>query len=155
MTPQLNHLIVWSRDRHAAAGTFADVMGMEPPTELGHFTQVEAGNGVLLDFADTNAEPGGMHLAFLVTERQFDEIFDRITERAIPVLGRPSPEGTGTDQPSGWRARRLLRRCVHQRRVGDHHPALRLRSEKPVKRHESGCPSPARSSDIQTVLSDR
>lgn len=89
MTPQLNHLIVWSRDRRAAAGAFADVMGMDPPTELGHFTQVEAGNGVLLDFADTDAEPGGMHLAFLVTERQFDEIFDRITDRAIRYWADP------------------------------------------------------------------
>ena len=76
MEPQLNHLIVWSTDRRAAAETFADVMGMGPPSGYGHFTQVEVGNGVMLDFADTNADPNGMHLAFLVTERQFDEIFD-------------------------------------------------------------------------------
>ena len=89
VTPQLNHLIVWSTDRRAAATTFADVMGMEPPTDLGHFAQVEAGNGVLLDFADTRGEPSGMHLAFLVTEREFDEIFDRITERAMPHWADP------------------------------------------------------------------
>lgn len=89
MTPQLNHLIVWSTDRHEAAETFADVMGRGPPADYGPFTQVEAGNGGMLDFADTNAEPGGLHLAFLVTEREFDEIFDRITERAIPYWADP------------------------------------------------------------------
>ena len=89
MKPQLNHLIVWATDRRAAAQTFADVMGMGPPTDYGHFTQVEAGNGVMLDFADTDADPSGMHLAFLVTERQFDEIFDRITERAMPYWADP------------------------------------------------------------------
>ena len=89
MTPQLNHLIVWSTDRRAAAGTFAEIMGMGQPTEFGHFTQVESGNGVLLDFADTSAEPSGMHLAFLVTEREFDEIFDRINERGVPYWADP------------------------------------------------------------------
>lgn len=43
----------------------------------------------MLDFADTNADPSGMHLAFLVTERQFDEISDRITERAMPYWADP------------------------------------------------------------------
>lgn len=95
MTPQLNHLIVWSTDRRAAAATFADVMGMGSPVDVGHFTQVEAGNGVLLDFADTNGEPTGMHLAFLVTEAQFDEIFDRITERALPYWADPRQHEPG------------------------------------------------------------
>lgn len=51
MKPQLNHLIVWSRDRTAAAQFFADIVGIGKPTEYGHFTQVEAGNGVTIDFA--------------------------------------------------------------------------------------------------------
>ncbi|MDH3307021.1 MAG: VOC family protein [Acidimicrobiia bacterium] len=89
MKPQLNHLIVWATDRRAAAEFFADVAGMGTPTEYGHFTLVETGNGVTLDFADTNGEPGGMHLAFLVTERQFDEIFDRIVDREIPYWADP------------------------------------------------------------------
>ncbi len=89
MKPQLNHLIVWSRDRRAAAEFFADLTGMGPPSEYGHFTQVETGNGVALDFADTNGEPAGLHLAFLVTERQFDEIFARIVDREIPYWADP------------------------------------------------------------------
>jgi len=89
MHPQLNHLIVWSRDRRAAAEFFAEVMGMGTPTEYGHFALVEAGNGVTIDFADTDGDPSGMHLAFLVTERQFDEIFGRIVDGEIPYWADP------------------------------------------------------------------
>ena len=89
MQPQLNHLIVWSRDRHEAAAFFAEVLGMGAPTEFGHFTQVETGNGVTIDFADSDSEPGGMHLAFLVTEREFDEIFGRIVQRGVPHWADP------------------------------------------------------------------
>jgi catechol 2,3-dioxygenase-like lactoylglutathione lyase family enzyme len=95
MKPQLNHLIVWSRDRTAAASFFTEVFGMDSPTEFGHFSQVETGNGVTVDFADTASEPGGMHLAFEVTERQFDEIFGRIIEREIPHWADP-----GRSQPN-------------------------------------------------------
>ena len=67
MTPQLNHLIVWSTDRRAAAQTFADVMGMGPPTDYGHFTQVEAGNGVMLD--PILRDPGGLHIYLSIVAR--------------------------------------------------------------------------------------
>lgn len=73
----------------SAAEFFADVAGMGTPTEYGHFTQVETGNGVTLDFADTDGEPGGIHLAFLVTERHFDEIFKRIVDRKISYWADP------------------------------------------------------------------
>ena len=89
MKPQLNHLIVWATDRRAAADFFADVAGMGTPTEYGHFMLVETGNGVTLDFADATGDPSGGHLAFLVTERQFDEIFDRIVEMEIPYWADP------------------------------------------------------------------
>ena len=89
MKPQLNHLIVWATDRRAAAEFFADVGDMGTPTEYGQFTQVETGNGVTLDFADATGDPSGGHLAFLVTERQFDEIFDRIVDKEIPHWADP------------------------------------------------------------------
>ncbi|MEL7207244.1 MAG: VOC family protein [Actinomycetota bacterium] len=89
MKPQLNHLIVWTKDRHAAAELMADVLGAGPTTEWGHFTQIETGNGVALDFADTDEDPSGSHLAFLVTERQFDEIFARIQDLDLPYWADP------------------------------------------------------------------
>ena len=94
MKPQLNHLIVWARDRHESAAFLADILGLGPPTEYGHFAQVETGNGVTIDFADTDDEPPGMHLAFLVTEREFDEAFARILEHGGPYWADP-----GRSQP--------------------------------------------------------
>lgn len=85
--PQLNHLIVWSRDRRAAAAFFAEVLGLGAPTEFGHFTVVETGNGVSIDFGD--GEPNRMHLALLVTEREFDEIFQRIRSGKISFWADP------------------------------------------------------------------
>ena len=38
---------------------------------------MESGNGVTLDFATAHGDTPGLHLAFLVTERQFAEIFGR------------------------------------------------------------------------------
>ena len=87
MKPQLNHLIVWSEDRHAAAAFLAEVVGLGSPSEFGHFTAVETGNGVSIDFGD--GEPNRMHLALLVTEREFDEIFARIRGKATPFWADP------------------------------------------------------------------
>ena len=85
----MNHLIVWAEDRRAAAAFFSEIAGMGPPTEFGHFTQVESGNGVTLDFATAHGDTPGLHLAFLVTERQFDEIFGRIVDKGLPYWADP------------------------------------------------------------------
>ena len=87
MKPQLNHLIVWSSDRHAAAKFFTDIFGLGAPTEFGPFTVVETGNGVSIDFA--NGEPNRMHLALLVTEREFDQILGRIQEQGVSYWADP------------------------------------------------------------------
>ena len=88
MKPQLNRMIVWDEDRRAAE-FFSEITGMGLPTEFGHFTQVESGNGVTLDLADTNGDQRGLHLAFLVTQRQYDEIFGRIMDKELPHWADP------------------------------------------------------------------
>lgn len=96
MKPQLNHLIVSTRNRHESAAFLAGMLGLGPPTELfGHFAQVETGNGVAIDFADTDEEPSGMHLAFLVTEREFDHAFARILEQGVPHWADPGRSESG------------------------------------------------------------
>ncbi len=87
MKPRLDHLIVWSSDPRAAATFLADLLGLDPPTTFAHFTVVEAGNGTSIDFA--RGEPNRLHLAFLVTEREFDEIYGRIRERDIAYWADP------------------------------------------------------------------
>lgn len=89
MTIELNHTIVVSRDQHAAARDLAELLGLEAST-LGHFDVVQLTNGVSLDFMDVDELPAQpMHLAFLVPEDTFDEVFARVHERALPYWADP------------------------------------------------------------------
>lgn len=94
MKPQLNHTIVAAHDKHTSAAFLSEILGLDPPVALGHFVQVETGNGVGIDFADAD-EVQPMHLAFLVTEAEFDEIFGRIEERGIEYWADPMQSHPG------------------------------------------------------------
>ena len=84
MTARLNHTIVYARDKRASAAFLAEVLGLPAPVPFGPFLGVQAGNEVTLDFMDTDDEIVPQHYAFLISEREFDEIFARIRERKIP-----------------------------------------------------------------------
>lgn len=88
MTVELNHTIVPSRDQRAAAKDLADLLGLEV-TKAGHFDAVHLGNGVSLDFMNVDEVRGSMHLAFLVSEATFDEVFGRLQERGLPYWADP------------------------------------------------------------------
>ena len=96
MSVELNHHIVHVRDRRAAAASVAEILGLDPPTDWGPFTQVRLANNVELDFADDHRdeEIQATHYAFLVSEAEFDEIYRRIVDRGIdhwadPMASRP------------------------------------------------------------------
>jgi catechol 2,3-dioxygenase-like lactoylglutathione lyase family enzyme len=94
MSVQLNHTIVWCRDKERSATFLAEILGLEKPTRFGPFQVVEAGNGVSLDYHDVDGTIASQHYAFLISEGEFDEIFGRITERGLehwadPALSRP------------------------------------------------------------------
>jgi len=89
MTVQLNHTIVFAHDKSASATFLADILGLEPPSRYGPFMVVEVGNGTSLDYMDTSGEIPWQHYAFLVGEDEFDEIFGRIRERALPYWADP------------------------------------------------------------------
>lgn len=89
MTVELNHTIVPSRDQRAAAEDLAALLGLEV-TKAGHFDAVHVGNGVSLDFMDVDEVPRQpMHLAFLVSDETFDEVFGRLQERGQAYWGDP------------------------------------------------------------------
>lgn len=101
MQPQLNHMIIPARDRLESARFLSEILGLAEPVTVGPFEQVTTGNGVSLDFADVSGfdvglkyadTPGHvqrMHLAFEVSEREFDEVFARIRERNISYWADP------------------------------------------------------------------
>src|SRR5262245_9914577 len=69
---ELNHTIVHSRDRRASAAFLARVLGVEVAPEAGPFTPVHLGNGVALDYMQTDRAIAPQHYAFLVSDEEFD-----------------------------------------------------------------------------------
>jgi catechol 2,3-dioxygenase-like lactoylglutathione lyase family enzyme len=88
MAVQLNHTIVPVQDKEASAVFLAEILGLDPPQPFGPFMCLETANGVSLDYDDRGA-PEHHHYAFLVTEEEFDAIFDRVTERGLTYWADP------------------------------------------------------------------
>ncbi len=85
MPVEFNHTIVWSKDSRASAAFLAGILGLPPPRKWGPFQVVATSNGVSLDFMDRQGEVLSRHFAFLVSETEFDEIFERIRGRVSPT----------------------------------------------------------------------
>ena len=96
MTIKLNHTIVHSKDPRAAASFFAEIFGLEKPRPFGPFLDVEVQNEVTLAFLDAeDMEVQAQHYAFLVSEREFDQIFGRIQARGIDYWADPGKREKG------------------------------------------------------------
>jgi catechol 2,3-dioxygenase-like lactoylglutathione lyase family enzyme len=95
MAIDLNHTIVHARDPQASAAFLAEILGRPAPVRFGPFHGVELDNGVTLDFIRTDPVVLVEHYAFLVSEREFDEIFGRImSEREFDeIFGRITARG--------------------------------------------------------------
>lgn len=95
MPIQLNHTIVAARDSRASATFLADMLGLPAPTRFGPFLMVVTDNDVTLDFMDVSDEITSQHYAFLISEREFDEIFGRIKDRGLPHWADPGQTKPG------------------------------------------------------------
>ena len=96
MAIELNHTIVASRDRRAAAQFVADVLGRPAPVPFGPFAVVELDNGVSLDFADFMDGVVEQHYAFLITEDEFDAVAARLRERGVDTYAIPGTRRRAT-----------------------------------------------------------
>jgi catechol 2,3-dioxygenase-like lactoylglutathione lyase family enzyme len=89
--PVLNHHIVSARNKEATASYFAELLGFDEPVRLGEFAVLRVSDDTTLDFVDV--DPGAdipqLHYAFLVTEREFDEILGRIERRSLSYWSDP------------------------------------------------------------------
>jgi len=96
MTIKLNHTIVHSRDKRAAADFFAGVFGLPAPVPFGPFLDVQVGNEVTLAFLDADdMEVQMQHYAFLVSEAEFDQIFGRIQAQGLAYWADPGRSQKG------------------------------------------------------------
>ena len=85
MKVELDHTIVPSRDKVAAARLLGELLGVPwAPSGIGPFAPVYVNDGLTLDFIDS-AEPFPVyHFCFRVKQEDFDAILGRIKEKGIP-----------------------------------------------------------------------
>jgi catechol 2,3-dioxygenase-like lactoylglutathione lyase family enzyme len=96
MAIKLNHTIVHSTDKRAAAEFFAALFGLPAPKPFGPFLDVEVANDVTLAFLDADGmEIQMQHYAFLVSDAEFDQIFARIRERKLKYWADPGQKQAG------------------------------------------------------------
>jgi catechol 2,3-dioxygenase-like lactoylglutathione lyase family enzyme len=90
MAVELNHTIVRAHDKKASAEFLAAILGLDVGAPMGPFIPVAASNGVTLDFADSNEPFAPEHYAFLVSDAEFDAIFERIQRDGITYYADPA-----------------------------------------------------------------
>lgn len=95
MTVELNHTVVAARDKVASARFLTDLLGLPAPTTFARFLVVILDNGVSLDFADTSEDIAPQHYAFLVSETEFDAIFDRVRALGLQYWADPFHQEPG------------------------------------------------------------
>lgn len=94
MTIELNHTIVYSRDKRVSSDFLASLFGLPSPVAWGPFLAIGVANQVTLDFLDADGEIATQHYCFLVGEDEFDEIFGRIQAQGLQYWADP-----GHDEP--------------------------------------------------------
>lgn len=90
MSVELNHTIVWCRDKHRSSAFLAEMLGRPEPRSFFHFMVVDLDNQVSLDFYQKEGEVALQHYAFLVGEPEFDAILARIRERGLDHWADPA-----------------------------------------------------------------
>jgi catechol 2,3-dioxygenase-like lactoylglutathione lyase family enzyme len=121
MTIELNHTIVYSRDKRESSDFLAGLFGLPSPVAWGPFLAIGVANQVTLDFLDADGEIAAQHYCFLVGEDEFGEIFGRIQAHGLPYWADPGKDKPGEinthdggrgvyfDDPSGHRLEIITR----------------------------------------------
>ena len=92
MAIAVDHLIVPSRNRVAAAKTLAHLLGVPwAESGVGPFSPVYVSDALTLDFDETTEPFPTLHYAFRVSQAEFDAILGRIQAAGLPY--RNSPHG--------------------------------------------------------------
>lgn len=90
MAVQLNHTIVWCRDKRRSSAFLTRILGCSPAIPFYHFMVVQLANNVSLDFMETTGPIAVQHYAFLIDESEFDAIFSRIRNEGLSYWADPS-----------------------------------------------------------------
>lgn len=90
MSIQLDHLLVPSHDRFAAAKQLGGLLGVPwSETGIGPFCPVYVNDGLTLDFDQAEGPFPVQHYCFRVTQEEFDAILGRIRDAGIAYRSTP------------------------------------------------------------------
>lgn len=94
---KLNHTIVWCQDQEKSAKFLSEILGLPPPRRFLGFLVVDLANEVSVDYLPAEAgEPIALqHLAFLVSEEEFDGALERVRERTTEIWADPAKRQPG------------------------------------------------------------
>jgi len=98
MTASLNHTIVLCRDKRASAHYLTQILGLDEAKPFGPFMVVEMDNQVSMDYHEyylPEQEIPSQHYAFLVAEKEFDQIFGRICAGGQDYWADPAKQRRG------------------------------------------------------------
>ncbi|AOJ03819.1 MULTISPECIES: VOC family protein [Burkholderia] len=95
MSAQLNHTIVWCRDKRRSTQFLMDILGLPKPVTFGPMLVVSLANDVSLDFYESGGPISTQHYAFLVGDDEFDRAFARIRERGLTYWADPARQRAG------------------------------------------------------------
>lgn len=89
MRVELNHTIVYARDKRESSMFLADILGLPEPQRFGPFLAIELDNHVTLDYYESDGPIVPAHYAFLITEDDFNNALERITKRNVRYWADP------------------------------------------------------------------
>jgi hypothetical protein len=97
MAVDLDHLIIPSKSREAAARRLAEILGVTwAPARVGPFTAVHVNNHLTIDFDEWTDEVPKGHYCFRVSEPEFQVILARLV--ALGIAYRSVPHGPNDSQ---------------------------------------------------------
>lgn len=91
----LNHTIVWCSDQQRSAEFLTGILGLPPARKFFHFLVVDLSNGVSLDYYQKDGPVSQQHYAFLVSDEEFDEAFERIQSGGMEYWADPARSQPG------------------------------------------------------------
>ncbi len=95
MSVQLNHTIIWCRDKQKSSAFLVDVLGLPPPIPFGPMLVVRLQNSISVDFYNKDGDIAQQHYAYLVNEEEFDQIFARVRDKGLTYWADPGKQQPG------------------------------------------------------------
>lgn len=95
MSIELNHTIVRVRDRSASAAFYREILGLPDHGTYGPFEVLRLDNAAALDLLEEQGDIASQHYAFLVSDDEFDAVFDRIRARGLTYWADPGRRKQG------------------------------------------------------------